>query len=75
MGLWPSPDSIEGPKFYNFSHDGTLSTRKFVLIMVQTWWSVASRPLKLHTIFIWVLWYSIDQEFHVDEENTRESQC
>jgi hypothetical protein len=23
---------------------------------------------------IWALWYSIDQEFHVDDENTRESQ-
>jgi hypothetical protein len=35
MGLWPSPDSKSSPIFYNFGHDGTVSIRNFVLMMVQ----------------------------------------
>jgi hypothetical protein len=29
---------------------------------------------KIEKNVIWALWYSIDQEFHVVDENTRESQ-
>jgi hypothetical protein len=56
-----------------------LSVKNFVLMMVQM---LKSRyePKKFGGLCglwhygIMALWYSIDQEFHVDDENTRESQ-
>jgi hypothetical protein len=71
---------------YNFGHDVTLSIINFFLKVVQLLKSrlelkclvacvvCAIRPLKLKKNVIWTLLYSIDQEFHVDDENTRESQ-
>jgi hypothetical protein len=35
LGLWPAPDSRESPKLYNSGHDGALSIRNFVLIMIR----------------------------------------
>jgi hypothetical protein len=35
MGQWPALNLIESPTFFNFGHDGTLSMRNFVVIMVQ----------------------------------------
>jgi hypothetical protein len=82
MGLWPSPYSILSQKFYNFGHDGTLSIRNFVLLMVQMLKSrlepkclvacVACR-LEANKIEKNVIW-AFDQEFHVDDEIIRESQ-
>jgi hypothetical protein len=35
LGLWPAPDSRESSKVYNSGHDGALSIRNFVLIMIR----------------------------------------
>jgi hypothetical protein len=87
LGLWPAPDPKESFKIPKIDDDGTLSIRNFVLMMVP-WLKSTFEPkclvayvawghieaTKIEKNAIWALWYSIDQQFHVDNENTRKIQ-
>jgi hypothetical protein len=61
-GLWPAPDSKESLIKSNFGHDGTLSIRNFVLMMIKNsfdlkcfccscgQWPRASKKWKFHIL-------------------------
>jgi hypothetical protein len=77
---WP----CTGSKNVQFCHDGALLMRNFVLLLVQMIKS-SFGPLSLETCGPWleqlkmkfqilVLWYSIEQENHSDNEDTLELQ-
>jgi hypothetical protein len=82
VGTDPATDPKESFKIPKMDDDGTLSIRNFVLMMVPmlksrfepkflvAYVACGLEATKIEKNVIWALWYSIDQEFHVDDENT-----